>query len=252
MSQPQYPESSPFVPGGQPVYPAYRESYGQPSFVPPYTVDQGTYGAAAVSRPPRTNGFAIAALILGVVACSPLALPFAIVALVQTRSGRQRGRELAIGALVASAVWIVITVVAFATGALRFTTFVSNTLPSAGGPAAHISVGNCIDSFPSLAPGAATHVGKVETISCDRPHDAQVMVYTNLPDGPWPGAGAVMTDAQRACDSVLATMLANVSADVHVRTAFAAPDSASSWNESHSAACLFVRATDQKLTHRID
>ena len=59
-------------------------------------------------RPDGTNGWAIAAFVLGVLGGTILSVIFAIVALFQTKDRRQRGRGLAIAALVISAGWIAI------------------------------------------------------------------------------------------------------------------------------------------------
>jgi hypothetical protein len=59
-------------------------------------------------RPEGTNGWAIAAFVLGILGGTILSVIFAIVALFQTMDRRQRGRGLAIAALVISAAWIAV------------------------------------------------------------------------------------------------------------------------------------------------
>lgn len=57
--------------------------------------------------PHPTSGWAVAGFVLALVSCAPLGLIFGIVALVTTRDGSQRGRGLAIAAIVISALWAV-------------------------------------------------------------------------------------------------------------------------------------------------
>src|SRR5215472_2164435 len=77
---------------------------------PPGTYPGGPHSQQAGPDAPghqrrRTNGFAIAAFVLGLVGASILGFIFAIVALVQTRRSRQRGKGLAIAGLVLSFIW---------------------------------------------------------------------------------------------------------------------------------------------------
>ena len=59
-------------------------------------------------RPGGTNGWAIAAFVVGILGGIILSVIFAIVALVQMKGRHERGRGLAIAALVISAAWIAI------------------------------------------------------------------------------------------------------------------------------------------------
>jgi hypothetical protein len=65
------------------------------------------------SGPTGTNGFAIAALILGALGAVVLAPIFSIVALNQISGGRQTGKGMAIGGLVFTAIWLVVGVAVF-------------------------------------------------------------------------------------------------------------------------------------------
>ena len=63
-----------------------------------------------------TNGWAIAAFVVGILGGTILSVIFAIVALVQIKGRHQRGRGLAIAALVISTAWIAIIVSVIAYG----------------------------------------------------------------------------------------------------------------------------------------
>src|SRR5213592_4027093 len=71
------------------------------------------------TRPGGTNGWAIAAFVVGLLGGTILSVLFAIVALVQTKGRAQRGRGLAVAALVISAAWtaIISSVIAYGVSA---------------------------------------------------------------------------------------------------------------------------------------
>jgi len=100
---PGQPPSSPYPAYPQPPYPypppGYPAPPGQPTWPGPYPPPYPGYAA-----PASTNGFAIAALVLGILwlywVGSILAVIFGHIALVQTRERRQGGRGMAIAGLV--------------------------------------------------------------------------------------------------------------------------------------------------------
>ncbi len=114
------------------------------------------------SEPPTggTNGWAIAAFVLGILGGTILSVIFAIVALFQIRHRRQRGRGLAIAALVISAAWIAIIASLIAYGL------------SAQGDnvrAIDLKTGDCVkDTAEGELPTW------VKRVRCDRPHYGEV------------------------------------------------------------------------------
>jgi hypothetical protein len=117
-------------------------------------------------RPQGTNGFAIAALICGILGCSVLLLVLAIifgcVALSQIKKTGQAGRGLAISGLVVAGVWVAAIAVAAAV-------LVSNGTVDRIGTAVSQS-GSAVDGF-KLKPGDCF----------DRPEDAKSAVVTSKP-----------------------------------------------------------------------
>ena len=65
-----------------------------------------------------TNGWALAAFVVGILGGVILSVIFAIVALVQMRGRHQRGRGLAVAALFVSALWLtmIASVIGYAIG----------------------------------------------------------------------------------------------------------------------------------------
>jgi hypothetical protein len=125
-------------------------------------------------RPGGTNGWAIAAFVVGILGGTILSVIFAIVALFQIRARHQRGRALAIAALVVSAAWIAI-----------ITSVIAYGLSTQGKSvrAAELNTGDCVkDAYEDELPTW------VKRVRCDRPHYGEVFAVETPPDGtPYPG-----------------------------------------------------------------
>ena len=114
-----------------------------------------------------TNGWAIAAFVLGILGGTILSVIFAIVALVQLRGRRQRGRGLAIAALVISVAWIAVIVSVIAYGISTRGNSVQAT---------DLKPGDCVkdrhdDELPAW----------VKRVRCDRPHYGEVFALLTQP-----------------------------------------------------------------------
>jgi hypothetical protein len=115
-----------------------------------------------------TNGWAIAAFVVGILGGTILSVIFAIVALVQMRGRHQRGRGLAIAALVISTLWIaaITSVIAYAVSAQGKSV-----------RAADLVTGDCVkDSYEDQLPTL------VKRVRCDRPHYGEVFAVLTPPD----------------------------------------------------------------------
>jgi hypothetical protein len=75
------------------------------------------YGAGALSPAPKTNGFAIASLVLGIIPCtgitSILAVVFGFIARnqIQQSGGTQQGSGMALAGIILGFFWIAINVI---------------------------------------------------------------------------------------------------------------------------------------------
>lgn len=120
-----------------------------------------------------TNGWAIAAFVLGILGGTILSVIFAIVALFQLRGRHQRGRGLAIAALVISVAWIAVitSVIAYGLSARGKTV-----------QATDLIAGDCIkDTYEVELPAS------VKRVRCDRPHYGEVFAVETAPaDAPYP------------------------------------------------------------------
>jgi putative regulator of septum formation len=191
MSYPQGPGPTPPYPpppgGGYP--PQYPGPYPPNPYSAPYP--SGPYPPPAYGWPPQsqtTSGFAIASLAFGAVGGILLSVIFGVIALGKTKPGGQRGRGLAIGGLVLSGVWAVGIAVAIVVVAL---------LPTHTVSARDIKAGDC---FAELPKGA--RISSVDTISCDRPHVAEVAGVVTIPDGPYPGDSGFGAYGKQCKDSL--------------------------------------------------
>lgn len=117
-----------------------------------------------------------------------LSVIFGVIALGRTKRGGLRGRGMAIGGLVLSGVWAVIISVAIAFAALSPTHSVS---------ARDIKVGDCFAELPT-----GNRISSVETVSCDRPHVAEVAGVLTIPDGPFPGDSGFDAYTSKCKDSL--------------------------------------------------
>ncbi|HEX9499029.1 MAG TPA: DUF4190 domain-containing protein [Mycobacterium sp.] len=121
-------------------------------------------------RPEGTNGWAIAAFVLGILGGTILSVIFAIVALFQTMDRRQRGRGLAIAALVISAAWIAV-----------ITSLIAYGLSAQGKSvqAVDLKTGDCVkDASESELPTW------VKRVRCDRPHYGEAFAVLTLSGTP--------------------------------------------------------------------
>lgn len=184
--QPQPPSGGYPPPSYQPPYqgpyqPPYQAPY-QPPYQPP------NYAQQLPPRAQTTSGFAVASLVFGILGGVLLSVIFGIIALGRTKPGGQRGRGMAIAGLILSGVWVAIIAVAIVFAVLSPTNTVS---------ARNVKVGDCLADIPS-----GNRVAWVNTISCDKPHLAEVAGVLRMPDGPFPDESVFSDYKQRCRDSL--------------------------------------------------
>jgi hypothetical protein len=175
-------------------------------------------------RPGGTNGWAVAAFVLGILGGTILSVIFALVALVQTRDRRQRGRGLAIAALLISAAWIAIITSVIAYGV------------STQGKTVHatdLKTGDCIkDAYERTLPTL------VKRVRCDRPHYGEVFAVLTPPDAaPYPGDQAAVARADD-CGTKFADYAPNSPEGPVFRVAVAYPTTQAWANGDRSVVCV--------------
>jgi len=176
-------DANPGHPGPTEPYVAYR---------PPGAVPR-LPGARA-----KTNGFAIASLIFGILGGLLFSVPFGVVALVQIRKRGQGGRGRAIAGLILSAVWALVILLVLEA--------------QLDGPGPKGTNADGTTSYSMLKPGdcmikvfASGYVLDVQVVSCDTPHEGEVFAVFDLPDGERPSETAVKKQAASRCNEEFAS-----------------------------------------------
>lgn len=222
MTQPPGPP-----PGYQPYQP-YPAPYQQPP--PPYPPQP------AYPTKQGTNGFAIAALILGILGGVLLSVIFGIIALRQIKRTGQSGRGMAIAGLVISGLWvlvvaaIVILALVFDDGSVRATS---------------IKTGDCIAESP--ADGA--NVTRLPKVSCDEPHEGEVYAMIPVSGDTFPGQTAMESEYEQRCVTALDSYAPDAANDPEISSFLLYP-SRDTWDAGdREVACIAI--TNDKRTGSI-
>ncbi|GAA4599321.1 hypothetical protein GCM10023194_79090 [Planotetraspora phitsanulokensis] len=185
--------SEPYSGGTQPAAPPPPGSYGSPYPPPP-----GIHGAPTIPPPgplgapypppygyppppppaARTNGFAIATLVLAILGGVLFSIIFGIVALVQIRKRGDKGKGLAIAGLIVSGLWIAMFALLMAIASLSVAQRDETGAVTGGGQVSSTSLheGDCVNG---VADGKV--VTRLTALPCAQPHDAEVIVKITLP-----------------------------------------------------------------------
>ncbi|WP_406092185.1 DUF4190 domain-containing protein [Kitasatospora purpeofusca] len=144
-------------------------------------------GFAYPAAPTRTNGFAIASLVTALFCLWPLALVFAVVALVQISRRNEKGRGLAVSGLVIGVLALIVSLIAFiGLAALGFDEeqYADSRLAPKGSVAVNdLRVGDCFDQPPLSGDPGSAGVYWVRVVPCTAPHHAEVAGTVVLPSG---------------------------------------------------------------------
>ncbi|WP_162181004.1 DUF4190 domain-containing protein [Terrabacter tumescens] len=232
--QPGHPDHPGFP--GQPGFTGQPGFPGQPAF----TGQPGKPGLPWMPPGPvGRNGLAVAALCCGLGAFLPLvgvvAVVLGIVALNQLRSGFQRGRGMAVTGIVLG----VLGTLAWAFFIVAVVTGVDDEpVRSASGQVAgqskvfvdKLRAGDCFSG------GRTDQIDLVTSIPCSSPHESQVIVIFDLPDGPYPGEGKVTDAAEKGCADKMDPLITD-KAYADLDPSFIYPD-ADTWRGDRSVFCL--------------
>jgi hypothetical protein len=185
MTVPSPPDPGAHPPSGQPWPPP------PPSDVP------------GVAQPRRTNGFAIASLVLGFVGICGLGLilsiTFGVIALVQIRRTGERGKGLAIGGLALSGLWVAgfATLVAVAILSPDVERGASGEIIKGGRlNTSELVAGDCVDDVDE------GYAMSVPAVPCSEPHRGEVFAVVELTGtGRYPGEDEVFDLAADRCSA---------------------------------------------------
>ncbi len=137
---------------------------------------------ARFDSPARTNGFAIASLVLGIIGGAVISAIFGFVALGKIKRTGDRGRGMAVAGIFLSVMWVII-LLTVTVGNLGRATRGSNGQINKGGTLSVFSlhVGDCFN-----LPSSLSSIQAVTAIPCTQSHDAQVFATFTLSGSTYP------------------------------------------------------------------
>jgi serine/threonine-protein kinase len=248
-------------PGHSPAYAsaAYTPPPGHGGYAPPAGIG---YGAPSYAAPPSqgTNGFAIAALIFGIIGGALLGFIFGFIALSQTKRTGQNGRGMAIAGIALSGLWtlgLVLLVVLAATSSTPSGPVTPTAEPTAAAPttsapttsasptaisATDLQVGDCLNGLTD-----STDVSSLPSVPCAQPHEGEVFAVFDLPPGPYPGAAGVDDLVSKGCNARLADYSPSAPADDAVGL-FSVYPLEQNWNRDDREVVCIAKATSGTTT----
>ncbi|MGH3725378.1 MAG: DUF4190 domain-containing protein [Mycobacterium sp.] len=247
-----FPPAHPTSPAGfepYPPYPPYPQA--NPSGYPPpgYPSQPSPYGyPAAGTYPPiesarGTNGFAIAALILGIIpiCAGILGIVFGFVSLSQIKQTGQKGRGMAITGIVLGFVWIAVVAVGVAVGASNSPKRDDTGHITQPGQmdVTKLRVGDCVAEL-----GDEKFYTTTKAIPCLQPHKAEVyallpLLGTSVPDM------STMEKTAQGCGGALERYSPSAYDDDAVEVTYLYP-TRQSWKQGdHSITCIATFPTDR-------
>ncbi len=186
---------------------------GAPQFGPPTSggPQYGGYGVPGQPMPSgKTNGFAIASLIFGIIGGILLSVIFAFVAFSQIKKRGDKGKGLAVGGLVASGVWLVLgCVIGIAaiiaannapdTDSLAGLGSTSTAQPQSSKETTtkvdDLKVGQCVNGIKD----SGTTLRNMPVVSCSVAHEGEVVSTFNLSGSTYPGDTQIQQQAEDQC-----------------------------------------------------
>jgi hypothetical protein len=224
--------------GPPPGYPAGQAPYGPP---PGYPAGQAPYGPPP-GTPSRTSGFAIAALVLGIIGVILLSVIFGIVALVKIRGNPQlRGKGMAIAGLILSGLWLVGIIALIAIGVTASPQRpASGQLTQPGTTSVYsLRTGDCLHN-----PGPRLGILTVRVVPCDQAHNAQVFAVFAVAGSGYPGTAALQRQAAAGCHARIAGSINRSLITSSMTLQYLYPES-QSWADGHrSITCLVVNSAN--------
>jgi hypothetical protein len=184
----------------------------------------------------RTNGFAIAALVFGILSGIVLAVIFGIIALVQIPKKNQKGKGLAIAGLILAGVWTFFWAVLIAaivvTSADRDA---SGEITESGDVSAFsLEVGDCLNDVDENQ-----EITTLPAVPCDQPHEAEVVGMFDLPEGDYPTEDELVNQAEAGCSEQLAAYAPDAMTDPTIGIAYIYPLEPS-WPQDREIVCFAV------------
>jgi hypothetical protein len=214
------------------------DPYAQPSSNPP--PQRTGYPPGPEFPPPAaasTNGFAVAALVFGILG-GLLGFVFGIIALVQIRRKGQKGTGLAVAGLVLSALWLLaigLGVVLVLATADRDT---EGEITEGGSVLAmSLQVGDCLNGLQEEG-----DVQSLPAVPCAEPHEGEVYATFDLPEGDYPSETSIVDQAESGCDERLNSVAPDAYEDPSIGLFYLYPIELS-WPDDREVVCIAISAS---------
>lgn len=180
-------------------------------------------------EPQRTNVLAILSLVFAL--CFPVGLTLGIIALVQLRSGREKGKGLAIAGVVGSSA-VGLLVMSF----VVIGTVFNDELYGNRGPVAQAGsnvVGTCMRDRGGEV--------RSDVVDCSESHDEEVFAVRTEGDGAWPGGSTLNEETDSFCDSRFEDYVGTGYFDSDFDYGFYRPDEAEWERGERQVICVLTR-----------
>ena len=208
---------------------------------PGYVNPQWGYPVAAPKPParPPLNGFAVAALIVGLIGGIGISIVLGVVALLQIPRKGQRGKPLAIAGIALSVVWVLVIAGVY---------FVFARSTAHRDPKGNVTEAGQVlvtdlrtrDCLQKWAP--ATKTDQVDLTPCTSTHGAQVFKTFTVAGTTFPGDRQLKATANKDCPAALKAAV-KPGEDAKVKVGYFLPPEASWNNGHHDVVCVAVSNT---------
>jgi Domain of unknown function (DUF4190)/Septum formation len=185
----------------------------------------------------KTNGFAIASLVLGIIGGALLAVIFGIIALVQIPKKNQKGKGMAIAGVVLGGLWMLAIIAAIvavvATSADRDSS--TGEITESGDVSAFaLEVGDCLNDIEE-----SQMITSLPAVPCDQPHEAEVFGMFDLPEGDYPTEDELVAQADRGCADLMARYAPEAMSNPAIGFFYIYPPE-QAWPEDREVVCLAI------------
>ncbi|HEY9349599.1 MAG TPA: DUF4190 domain-containing protein [Acidothermales bacterium] len=227
------------------------DPYAQPPAEPPPGASQtpaaqpGAPWTAPHGYPPPqerggTNGFAVASLVLGIIAGGVLAVIFGIIALVQIPKKNQTGKGMAIAGIVLGGLWT-LAYIGFIVAAIVSTADRDSTtgeITESGEVSAFsLEVGDCVNDLQE-----SEAVRSLPAVPCAEPHEGEVFALFDLPEGDYPAEPELIEQAETGCFDRLQTYAPEAARNPALELFYFYPLEAS-WPDDRQIVCIATLAS---------
>ncbi len=204
----------------------------------PQGTSAGLPGTAAGGQPRRTDPFAVATLVFGILPLAPFALVTGLAALARTRRGRRAGRLAAVAGLVLAVAWLA---AGSAVAAVLATRPAATPRPRLlHGTVFSLQAGQCANT-------AANGVAAAHAVPCAQPHDAEIYATFPLAGQSWPGTAALGQRARAGCLARVGSYLNPGLLGTSLTASYVYPDRGA-WTAGVRTVVCEIRGTSGRLT----